>query len=269
MPHWNEEQYVAKAQSIAAQHVRGKQPLSGLVEKVAADHAMNHDEIRTLSRLTNVAVFQEMFKIKTASEDRMIEFETVDPELIISRLVKTAATTQPTYATEIVRSSHELPDLRRPALEAEKVANDLVEEREAPAKLQVMRLRKLAEELNIEASINNQRWDAAVNALARNLKKVAGYGPAYEEFEKDAYAIRGMDALPEISALRTEMRMKAPEPDAVKVAALQERHLVASTPLTKLFEDACRARDNYVKLSAARDEVSRRLQALEAPRGRV
>jgi hypothetical protein len=229
---------------------------------------MNQDEIRTLARLTNVAVFQEMFRTKSASEDRMVEFETVDPELIISRLTKTASVADTTAATASIKvaSAFELPDLRKAPLEAEKVAGEL-EERDAPRPLQIMRLRKLASTLEADALSAGYRWDLAVNGLARTFNKAAGYGPAYAEFEKDAYATAGMDALPELTALRTELRMPAPEPVSEKVASLQDRHLVGESAALTKFREARAAREAYVKLSSALAEVNRRLNTLEAARG--
>lgn len=273
MPSWNEDQYTAKAQGLAAAHVHQKIGLSDLVEKTAREHGMNQDEIRTLARMTNVAVFQEMFRSKKASEDRMVEFETVDPELVIGRITKAAGAGDHgdcgcgcggAGACDVkVASAFELPDLRKAPLEAEKVAGE-IEEREAPKQLQIMRLRKLASVLEADAISANYRWDLAVNGLARSLKKAAGYGPDFNEFEKDAYATAGMDALPELTAIRQELRMPAPTPHGEKVASLQDRHLVTDGPLINKFRDARAARETYVKLSASLGEVNKRLRSLGA-----
>jgi len=273
MPSWNEDQYTAKAQGIASAHVHQKAPLVDLVEKTAREHGMNQDEIRTLSRMTNVAVFQEMFRSKKASEDRMVEFETVDPENVISRISKAAGASHGDHddcgcgcggagsCGLKVASAFELPDLRKAPLEAEKVAGEL-EERDAPRPLQIMRLRKLASTLEADALSAGYRWDLAVNGLARTFNKAAGYGPAYAEFEKDAYATAGMDALPELTAIRTELRLPAPSPVAEKVASLQDRHLVGESPALGKFREARAARETYVKLSSALGEVNRRLATL-------
>lgn len=273
MPNWNEDQYTAKAQGLASAHVHQKAGLSDLVEKTAREHGMNQDEIRTLARMTNVAVFQEMFRSKKASEDRMVEFETVDPEQVISRITKVAKSGDHgdcgcgcggAGSCDVkVASAFELPDLRKAPLEAEKVAGEL-EEREAPKPLQIMRLRKLASVLEADAISANYRWDLAVNGLARSLKKAAGYGPDFNEFEKDAYATAGMDALPELTAIRQELRMPAPTPNGEKVASLQDRHLVTDGPLINKFRDARAARETYVKLSSSLAEVNKRLRTLGA-----
>ena len=84
---WSEDEFISRAKTLAKAHVGSKTPLNDLVEKVAREAELSPDAIRTLGRLTNVAVFQEMFQQKTAAAepDRMIEFEPGDPEVVIAR----------------------------------------------------------------------------------------------------------------------------------------------------------------------------------------
>lgn len=72
----------------------GSSRINDLATKVAMDNQLNPDGINTLVRLANVAAFQELFTKRAGAEDRMIEFEVGDPDLVISNIysnVKQAA----------------------------------------------------------------------------------------------------------------------------------------------------------------------------------
>jgi len=72
----------------------GTSRINDLATKVATDNQLNPEGINTLVRLANVAAFQELFTKRAGAEDRMIEFEVGDPDLVINNIysnVKQAA----------------------------------------------------------------------------------------------------------------------------------------------------------------------------------
>lgn len=255
MPSWNENEYVARAQEIARQHVISKKPLNDLSEKFAKDNSMNPDEIRTLVRLANVATFQELFKQKSGEPDRMVEFETGDPEAVIRRIVDDAANGQQTANVGNDKLAFEVPDMMRekrlgklfdPPPGEEKTAS------ETPTKkpkrdMVVLSFRKLAEEFRIEQIAESQKWDSKVSELAVVFKRAPGYGPRLEDFEKDAYAEHGLDILPELTLIRQICKLPPPAPDDTKVAALKERHATQDTPELRLLKEAMDSRAAYLK----------------------
>lgn len=277
MPLWTEDQFIARAKDIAREHAATHSPLNDLVEKTARACAMGPDEIRTLGRLTNVAVFQEMFQGKTAAAapDRMVEFEPGDPEVVITRIVKSAGGTQSCpckcagpCTAKTAAYTGELPDLmrgvRRPETNGtpvtEKVASEPVE-REAPAQLQTMRLRKLADNLEVEVKIAGARWESTIDELTRRFRKAPGYGPSFLDFEKDAVASEGMAVVPELAALREALRLPATQISREKVASLQERHVYEDSPELVLLKKAAEQRDAYAALKNGHAEVAARLTA--------
>ena len=112
MPSWNESEYVKRANEIASQHVISKKSLDELCEKVARDENMNPNEIRTLVRLANVATFQELFKRKDDG-DKMVEFDTGDPEKVINNIVSEAGQEPQSANIYNDKLSSEIPDLMR------------------------------------------------------------------------------------------------------------------------------------------------------------
>jgi hypothetical protein len=94
---WMREDYEKAADQIAKDFAAGNGSVSinQLSTKVATDAGLNPDGIRTLVRLTNTNAFQELFAKHAGQPDRMFEFETGDPEIIIAGLYnaeKTAST---------------------------------------------------------------------------------------------------------------------------------------------------------------------------------
>lgn len=85
---WMRDDYEKAASVIAKEFAAGNGAvtINQLSTKMAADAGLNPDGIRTLVRLTNVNAFNELFAKQAGKEDRMFEFETGDPELVISSL---------------------------------------------------------------------------------------------------------------------------------------------------------------------------------------
>lgn len=263
---WTEDQFASRAKDLAKAHVGAKTPLNDLLEKVAREAELTPDAIRTLGRFTNVAVFQEMFSQKAASADpdRIVEFEPGDPEVVIHRVVKSAQIQADARPAD-VKVASEIPDLMRQvrgyATELEKEAAYVdAEERQAPKPLQTLRLRKMADELGVTVKAASQRWDDAMAKLASAFKRAPGYGPSYEEFEKAALAEWGRNAVPELTALRQDLRLPKLSVSSEKIASFSDRHVSEDTQELRTLSSAISARENYQIMRLAHAQVMDRLK---------
>lgn len=263
---WTEDQFASRAKDLAKAHVGSKTPINDLVEKVAREAELTPDAIRTLGRFTNVAVFQEMFSQKAASAatDRMVEFEPGDPEIVIQRVVKSAEIQASAAEEQGSKVASELPDMMRGvrgyAVELEKEASyEEVSERLAPKALETMRLRKMAEELEVTTRIAAQRWDDGMAKLASAFKRAPGYGPSYEAFEKAALSEWGSAGKVELATLREDLRLPSVQVSAEKVAKLQEHSTHIDTPELSLLGEVIKHREQYEILKIAQEQVAVRL----------
>jgi hypothetical protein len=101
---WTRAEYDNAATQIGKEFAssNGQMRINDLATKVATENHLNPEGIQTLVRLANVAAFQELFTKRAGSEDRMIEFEVGDPDLVISNIyaeTKQAAVAQQKFAS--------------------------------------------------------------------------------------------------------------------------------------------------------------------------
>jgi hypothetical protein len=267
---WNEAEYIKHAQGLAEQHLVTKKSLNELSEKFSEENKLNPDEIRTLVRLANVATFQELFKKKDGG-DKMIEFDTGDPEAVIRNMVSSASEPPQTANIHNDKLAGEVPDMMRekrlgkkfdPVPEAEKVA----EYTEKPARedIVVMNLRKLANEFTLARISAGAQWEEKLAALAKVFKRAPGYGPKFKDFEKQAWAEFGPDVVPEITVLHEELRIPAAVStfSSEKIAHLQERLVVEDSKELSLLKEAVAARQTHQKMSGALAWVDANMPAL-------
>lgn len=271
MARWNESEFIERAGRIAHDHAVTKKPLNDLSEKVARDENLQPDEIRTLVRLANVATFQELFKRKDDG-DKMIEFESGDPEAVINRIVSSAQeqSQSANIHNDKLASAWDAPDMMtakrlgrafdEPVVEKTASADEA--ERPMRQDLAVLALRKLAEEFEVERISAGHRWEDLTNKLAAEFRKAPGYGPAFSDFEKDAYADHGMDAWPELKCIRETLRLPTNEPSNDKVASLQERHVADDSPRLRLLGKAIDARADYQKFAAGLEWIRTNMPAM-------
>lgn len=268
MPRWNESEFVKHAQGLAEQHLVTKKSLNELSEKFAQENKLNPEEIRTLVRLANVATFQELFKKKDGG-DKMIEFDTGDPEAVIRNMVSSAGEPPQTANIHNDKLASEVPDMMRekrlgrkfdPVPEEEKFAE--YSEKPAREDIVVMNLRKLASEFAIAKISAGAKWEEKLASLVKVFKKAPGYGPKFVDFEKCAWAELGAEASPEMAFLYEELRVKHSKPALEKVAFLQERLVVEETPELKLLKEAHAERQTYEKMTGALAWIDKNMPAL-------
>lgn len=251
MPNWTEGEYTKKAGELAERSVAIKRPITDLVEKVAREVALNPDEIRTLTRMTNVAAFQVHFRSKTGA-DRQVEYPVGDAEEIIARIHAQPVLPETANVSNDKMASYEDFDLA-PRVEMEKVA---FEEPVAPTRYEnpvhlQRKLERTREEFMTSKISKEGLWEDTLASIHHMTRLAPGYGrldPA--ELEKDAFATYGMDVLPELIALR-ELSNETLQWTPEKVAELQEYHTAKHPALMEAVKIAMAARKDYALLARA------------------
>lgn len=260
MPNWNEKEFIERAKSLAKAHVGGERTINDLTEKMARDHALGPDEIRTLVRMTNVQVFGEKFASMDGG-DKMVSFEVGEPEQVIQRIIDSVAS-PPVESANVHNDPHadSIPDYMQEVRlggqfdgPAEKVASLTDEESvKAPSRESfILSSRKLAEDLHIEQTISGLAWEDSIKAAHDNVRRSYDFGQKLASLEVDAFATHGEEIRAEVNALRSELRLPESAITSEKVAHLQEHHQPRESKELGLLKEAYDARLNYTKFQKA------------------
>lgn len=108
MAYMTENDYLKLANAAAIDLVENKVPLNESVTKLAQQFDLNQDQIMRLCEATNNTAFNHIFKNKTASDDRLVEFEIADPKSILGQQIKEASVSNAVSTS--VTDLYELPD---------------------------------------------------------------------------------------------------------------------------------------------------------------
>jgi len=112
-----------------------------------------------------------------------------------------------------------------------KVITDMLKDPE-PRRQQIMiiKIRKVAEELKQQKLAARICYEEERDKLASEFARL--YGPCFQEFEKDAISVHGVDAIPLLSELRCMLRMPQ-----IKVAVYEKtaRLVDSDTPTMHSF----------------------------------
>lgn len=240
---WQRKQYEDAAAQIGKEYASsgGTKSINDLSVKVARDNNLNPDGIRTLVRLANVSAFQNIFE-KCAGNDRMIDYQVGEPELVISQLyqeTKTAAVQlqeTPTAYNQTLDYWSDIPKFEKCAQDEEEeeiTEEELDEEAEPNApivnKNQVKLLfNKAKDEIEGEAKKAEYRWVSTMEKAAQTLRVVAGSLPHFNKiaFDRDMLAAGGEDIVTELKALNFYTGVKdIPLCGGIKVASVIEYHV--------------------------------------------
>lgn len=242
---WSSDEYTLRAESVANAFCAGQgvggNDLSTLVEKVARDNALNPEQIRRLGRAANTAVFARKYASKRGEPDRRIDFEPVDPEMVIDRL---QANSSPTPTK--VAHYPDLPDPR--AKTREKTAAEVIDPYLKPPPPAVPRWRhllKLSQDLPIELKQLDIRWQSNLRELAEDCRADKH---DHVDFEKNAVAVLGHEIVPELNGVRDLLGLVPMVADQEKLAEAQESLLVGvPNRATRLLRQALDARLDYAQ----------------------
>jgi hypothetical protein len=267
MPQWDNKQFEQKAQTIAKTALAKGGDLHTLTIKEAKASGLNEEQIRRLGRAVNVKAFEEKFASLKGRPDRIVEFDPVDPENVISELFTTAPVAEKRASAAYPNLSDQMRDLRgwAPA-EQTKVASinvrqemDRLVPKEPPIEAQISHWTKVAEDLRTRRAGAEIRWDDSMATIKSHSQRL--YWDR-DEFEKDAVALYGDEVLFELNALRADARLPALELDASTATKLAAQLFGEETEDTKLLKKAAVARVEYAQFSQAEKAATAKLAEL-------
>lgn len=237
---WQRTDYENAAQKIAREFVenRGNNTVSinQLAMKVARDNNLNPEGIRTMVRIANLGVFEEIFH-KHAGADKMFEFETGDAEVVINQLyqeTKSAMDKTASIPGGYSRDADYYGDMAAPV---QKVAEAPIEETPSYISPHEVKARMLRaqEKLALEKQEHEFEWVDALEKAAKLLTVVAPPIPACVTFEKDAVSTLGDVVVPELTALRemTGRCTKHALLGGMPVSEVLDKHIANPLPETR------------------------------------
>lgn len=255
MPQWDSKQFEQKASEIAKTASAGQSSLHDLTVKLAKEKGLNEEQIRRLGRAVNVKAFEEKFASMKGKQDRIVDFDPVNPEAVIQSLFSSAPGSEKRASAAFPELADEMRGDRGWAPMQTKTASvDVKNEmlravpKDPPIESQINHWQKVAEELGVKMAGAEMRWDSSMEQLREHSRRLHW---SRDEFEKDALALYGDDVLFELNALRQSAKL--PELALSKHAALKlaESLFGEETEDTKLVKVAADANKEYVRASRA------------------
>lgn len=261
---WTRKEFEAAAQKIGEDFVAfgGEKSINDLSVKVAKDGGLSPEGIRTVVRLANVTAFEQTFekRSQSGSEDRMIEFQVGDPEVVISQLhtdVKEAQVMEKA-ASSYNRTDDYYGDVEYAKEPLEKSAAYVAPtaEEKLPSKAEVHLLFKRAEDKMKEDQHRAQhRWENSMSKAASILVALDSRKSARTVFEKNAASLLGADIVPELNLLHKYTSPKGSDLvlfGGEKVGSVIDTHIAAplkaQQPIIELLKVANAARkESHIK----------------------
>lgn len=251
---WARKNYEEAAEQIAGMFVSsdGKDTINQLSTKVATLHNLNPEGIRTLVRLANVSAFDKTFtkRAESKSEDRMIEFELGDPEVVINNLYASAKSAAPVEKTAYDRSSDLYGDMPKAPLEKQAAAPVQKKEEGVEYSPEMMKYAFVQAKERIEMTQKQAvcRWADTMDKAAQLARTVIRSSDKQLLFEKDAVAILGEGIVPELTAVRSRVISgNSPLCGGEKVAEVIRKHVAVSPkehrPIIEMLKEARAARE--------------------------
>lgn len=257
-----DEQATKLAQTFWAGIDQNGATLTELVTKTARDHGLNPEQIERLARVTNSKAFEAKFAAMKSASDRHVEFPVADAKAVIAAFCGEVAA-----SGSAVKTAALYPDL---ASDAPVATNyfDGAGRREKTAAVatprrpeaEYFKLRDARVELDLQLKQAENRWTTAVDTLVAQTKLVYW---DHDAFEKDALAVIGIDALPELNVVRSRRKMAALDIPTEKVAEILDRLVGSETRDTTVLKTACEARATFVARQRALRVVDAKLATLK------
>jgi len=263
---WTRKDYEREALNIAKAFAASSGDLS--INKIATDVARNNnldpEGIRILVRLTNVDAVNEHFA-KAAGDDRIIEFETGDPEVVIQGLhneaeEKIASASLPPEYRLLEDCWLDIPKEITP--EIEKVAEAPTPEKLPPRHEIKLLLKRAEEDFDMQVRRTEIAWVDTMEKCAQSTRTLGPMKMA-EMLEKDAIATAGSTILPELHML-AKLTGREFSLTTEKTAAILDNHLALPSgkhsPIIAMLEKASVARakrnENKKCLEYVREKLS-------------
>ncbi len=209
---WNRKEFENAAEEIATKYAesKGAMSINKLAEDTSRTASLNPDGIRTMVRLANVSVFEKLFAVKTG-EDKMIEYEPGDAEVVINNIYtaeKTACEKHLTKDAEYNRFQDFYGDLDPMKTASIEEQGHYVGKTEAktPSRQELKHVVRRAREKLAEEKVSvEHRWVISMEKLAENVKLFVQTPTQRIRFEKLAVAALGEQVIPELRALNSAL----------------------------------------------------------------
>jgi len=238
----NREDYEKLARPVVTEFVEGNTPLEDNLVKTSMSAGLNPDQIKALVQVANTLAHLDLFDRKDGG-DKVVEFSPADPKEVLHRVYngeKLEKVRSECGEPELMDFFGEMPEDETPC---EAVCEDSDEE-ESPKKRQltIIKIRKVAEELNYRKTAAALEYEEEVDKLAAEFARL--YGPDFGSFEKDAVDLRGSNAIPVLSDIRNLLRMPPVDPNSFdKTARLVDGNTPELEKLGRLVELAEEAKN--------------------------
>jgi hypothetical protein len=252
------------AESIVTRFFNEKVALNDGVTETAQSQNLNEEQIKRLVETVNTAAFLKKFNNmadpKTMNQDRVVEFETADPNAVISRMLNSAKTEMDSTGAGTPLKSDLQQDL--PITRADEAPP--VFKKEEPTKLSeariskpvvIKRLRKTAEFLK------EQEWQARNNytdATQTLLTRFRQHDDLFSAFEKDAFYHLGPPAAPHLQLLRQALRKPTADYDYTDMQKYA-RVVDMSTVEMRLFLDMLKTSQTIADCKTGQKKVGEHL----------
>ena len=270
---WNLTDFENAAKKMAQAFVAsdGGDTINDQAVKVASEAGLNPNEVATLVRLANVCVFEGMMAkaAETGAADRMIEFDTGDPDAVLAELhgsakVASAQKDGPRYDQFLDYFTQVDAPVER-VVEGQELSYQKEASAEEPPALtpdewEKIRVRTAQAMEKLSENVNQTRmeWLISMEKAAQSYR-VSGVSRA--EFEKDAAAIHGAVVEPELRMLR---KLTGGEPYAelyggeklATVLATHVPHPDVVRPILGAVKEAQEAREKMHKYEAGKEKLT-------------
>lgn len=271
MPGLNEQQLEKYAAEVVNAFFKENVALTDGVVKIAERETLNPEQVRRLVEAVNNMTFQRKFSAAEGT-DRMdaSQFETANPDSALQRLIQAAkdlmdeqggtsgspcegdlSNDLPTTRSDVTPLNPAGPEDNLTPVGEPKLSGTVV----------IMKLRKTAELLRDQQYQHRVRFTEAFQDLSTRFTRATG--PAFEEFEKDAFYKWGTRAVPYLSMLRGVLHKPEATYDhdtMTKVA----RIIDPSTPLMRLFRTTMEHSENVTLAEQGQEKVAGYLKSLNA-----
>jgi hypothetical protein len=231
------EDYEKLARHIVDAFLDSDVSLATGVTKVAMEMEMNPHQIRNLTQLSNITAHLRLYEKK--AEDKIVEFVPVNPREVIQNMFDDADTEKTASDDSYDQALDLYGDFGTKAKDVtmEKLAEDYEDPKPTRhpdhKSNMILRLRKVAEELNSNSIQHAQHYIEELDKLASEFAKL--YGPDFRLFERDAIAKYGNLAVPTLNDIRSRLRLNSINLDTVQDMQKTARVVDDGTPEMQSF----------------------------------
>ena len=255
---WDNQRFDSMAETLS----KGEDKIVESITKLAKEEGFSSEQIRRLGRLTNVKLFNKKHAEMANQDNRIVDFKLVDPEQIINSLKleeKQAKTASIAASYPDLTNEYEVPPAFIPM---DKIANEVasIERSLGPTinpETKIANLERLLKDTSIEINIADLHWKTAMENVRDHCKNIYF---DFNEFEKNALACFGAEIVPELNAIRKELKKEMITASNEKLAELSNNLIFDETKETKILKIALDNRKAYVKLSTDKIKITEDLK---------